>query len=288
MPLPNEPIDVAALLAAGGRFHDPDRRTWRGAVTYQERVLTYGIIIAQLAMIGIPLAVELLEAVMLARAAALAETGAAASSALETSAARLTTAAVTEEIPSVTGEVGEVASPSVAEAPGTPTLIDTPPVPVLEPLPAPPPALAAELDAAFQAVGGPARGYTVQLVNDGTVVQTATGYSNAGAAARSAGGAVTDVPARVVYVHESVVQANGVVRSWGARLNLRQVIAHELGHGEAASFDCCMASRCGADLAGLNAAERTGLLEDAARIAPKEGVPLGNLDLPPDFQPPTK
>jgi hypothetical protein len=288
VPLPGEPIDVKTLLAAGGRFHSPDRRTWRGAVTYEERVMTIGMIIGQLAMLAVPLALELVEAVLVARAAAaMSESGVAANAALEVSAARLTTATVTEEIAPVATETAEGAIPRVAGGRATGAPIETPLLPSPEPLAAGPSSLAAELDAAFQSVGGSARGYTVRLCNDATFVETPTGFSNAGLSARNAGGAVTDVPNRTVWVHESVVQANGVSRSWGARLNLRQVVAHEIGHAEAASFNCCVASRTGADLSGLTATERLGLLDDAVHIAPLENVPISELNLPPGFKPPT-
>jgi hypothetical protein len=63
-----------------------------------------------------------------------------------------------------------------------------------------------------------------------------------------------------------MVGQNGVTRSWGSKLNMRQVMAHELGHAETGSFDCAVASRTGANAPGLTAAERQGLLNDALKI----------------------
>ena len=80
------------------------------------------------------------------------------------------------------------------------------------------------------------------------------------------GGALTDIPNRTIWIHESVLAQNGVVRSWGAKLNLRQVIAHELGHAETRSTRCSMASKTGANTPGLTAAEKQGLLDDAMHI----------------------
>jgi hypothetical protein len=66
VPLPGENIDVEMLLAAGGKLRSPDRRTWRGAITHEEMVMFWGMLIAQAAMAAIPLAGELLEAAMVA------------------------------------------------------------------------------------------------------------------------------------------------------------------------------------------------------------------------------
>jgi hypothetical protein len=247
------------------------------------------MIIAQLAMVAIPLALELIEAVLVARAAAaLSETGVAAGTALEGSTARLATATVTEEISPVAAETAEGALPEGMGAKATAQPVETPLLPIAEPLPAGPSSLTAELDSAFQSVGGPARGYTVRICNDATYVETPTSLWNVGIAAREAGGATTDVANRTVWVYESVVRADGVARDWGAWLNLRQVIAHEIGHAEASTFSCCIASRTGANLSTLTGAERIGLLADAVRIAPVEGVPIAELDLPAGFRLPPR
>jgi hypothetical protein len=47
------------------------------------------------------------------------------------------------------------------------------------------------------------------------------------------------------------------------------VIAHELGHAQTGNFSCAVASRTGANLPGLTAAERQGLLDDAVNIEAK-------------------
>jgi hypothetical protein len=70
VPLPNEDIDVEMLLKAGGIMHYPDKHTWRGAVSYQEYVMTIGMLIGELLFAAIPLAAELAEAVALASEAA--------------------------------------------------------------------------------------------------------------------------------------------------------------------------------------------------------------------------
>jgi hypothetical protein len=120
---------------------------------------------------------------------------------------------------------------------------------------------------AFRALGGVRQGYKVRVCDDSTVVETATSRSNVGLNARYQGGAFTDPSTKTVWIHESLVALNGITRSWGAKLNVRQVIAHELGHVQAGSFDCAAASRTGAGLPGLTAGERQGLLDDALRIS---------------------
>ncbi len=118
----------------------------------------------------------------------------------------------------------------------------------------------------FRALGGIRQGYKVRICNDTTVVETATSRSNIGLATRHQGGALTDPSTKTVWIHESLIAQSGVTRSWGSKLNVRQVIAHELGHAETRSFDCAVASRTGANAPGLTAAERQGLLDDALRI----------------------
>ena len=79
VPLPNEDIDVATLLNAGGKMHYPDKHIWRGAISYEDYVLTWGMLIGQIAFFVIPAAFELALATVLARAAAVAsEAGAVA------------------------------------------------------------------------------------------------------------------------------------------------------------------------------------------------------------------
>ena len=118
----------------------------------------------------------------------------------------------------------------------------------------------------FRSLGGVRQGYKVRVCNDATVVETPTSVSNVGLNARYQGGAFTDPSTKTVWLHESMVGQNGVTRSWGSKLNMRQVMAHELGHAETGSFDCAVASRTGANAPGLTAAERQGLLNDALKI----------------------
>lgn len=128
------------------------------------------------------------------------------------------------------------------------------------------------LDRIFEQLGGKQSGYTIRICDDSTVIETPTSLHNVGLDAMGQGGALTDPISRTVWVHESVVAAGGITRRWG-RLTLAQVVAHELGHIRlmkgglsSASFDCAQASRAGADLPGLTAAERQGLLDDASNI----------------------
>jgi hypothetical protein len=149
------------------------------------------------------------------------------------------------------------------------------------------------VDHVFGELGGPRRGFKIQVVDDSTVVETPTSRSNIGLSTKYAGGAQTDPAAKQIWVHRSVVDANGVVRKWGATLDLKQVVAHELGHGINGGGSCAMASRTGADLPGLSAVQRTGLLDDAVHISRAssltgERVSLQDLHLPTDYKPPTR
>ena len=83
---------------------------------------------------------------------------------------------------------------------------------------------------------------------------------------RFQGSALTDPGRKTIWIHDSVLTQNGIVRSWGSRLNLRQVIAHELGYAESESVNCSVASETGANTPGLTAAEKQGLLDDAMYI----------------------
>jgi hypothetical protein len=147
------------------------------------------------------------------------------------------------------------------------------------------------VDSVFSELGGPKRGFTIQIVDDSTVIETPTSRWNLGLATANQKGALTDVGARRIYVHQSLVDANGLVRDWGAALDLKQVTAHELGHGINGGGPCAMASRTGADLPGLSAAQRAGLLDDAVHISrssrtPDERLRLEDLHLPKDYEPP--
>ena len=232
-------------------------------------VMTYGMIIAQLAMLAIPLVGDLLEAATLA-----AEAGEAAAE---------------------LGEAADAVAEVIGEAPVTEPVVEPEPGAIPEPQATPIPAASAEpltaaveqeLDAVVADLGGPPEGYTVRIADDSTVIETPTTLDNAGISARHAGGAETNVQTRTIWVHESIVREGGIVRSWGARLNLRQVVAHEIGHVESGQIQCAFASRAGANIPDLTAAERLGLLEDAAHIAEREGIAFESLRFPPDFKPP--
>jgi len=70
VPLPNQTIDVATLLKAGGKMHYPDKHTWRGAISYQGHVMTIATLIADLVFAAIPFVGELAEAATLGSEAA--------------------------------------------------------------------------------------------------------------------------------------------------------------------------------------------------------------------------
>jgi hypothetical protein len=265
VPLPGENIDVQMLLAAGGKLRDPDRRTWRGAMTQNEIVMAWGMIIAQLAMMAIPFGVELLDAALFATEAA--------------EAADAVAGDVVMDIPLRGGE------PVIEPESG---VIPEPEAPPISAAAAEPATATADqaLDGVVTELGGPRQGYSIRICDDSTVIETPTSLDNAGISARHAGGAETNVQTRTIWVHESVVRGNGVVRPWGARLNLKQVVAHEMGHVDSGEFRCSFASRAGAELPGLTEAERAGLLDDAAHIAEREGVAFEHLKFPPGFEPP--
>ena len=136
-------------------------------------------------------------------------------------------------------------------------------------------------------VSGLKAGYKIQICNDSTVIETPTGLYRPGIHAQGQGGAVTDPVTKTIWIHESVVQANGMVRSTlGNRLNLKQVVAHEMGHAQMEGGGFAMASRIGADLPWLTAEERIGLLDDAVYLARETGVSLDDLRLPQGYRPP--
>jgi len=117
------------------------------------------------------------------------------------------------------------------------------------------------------------------------VVESGSNLTNVGATAKHLGGAFSDPTTSTIWIHEDLVRAGGITRSWGSRLNLNQVIAHEIGHAQGATISCSQASRLGADLTSLTQAERLGLLDDAVRIAPSEGLGPADLNLPSDYVP---
>jgi hypothetical protein len=113
VPLPNDDIDVATLLKAGGKMHYPDKHVWRGAMSYQQYVANIGMLIADLLFTAIPMVGELVEAASLAsEAAAFAPDLEAAAGGLESGLESTATAGVED--------VG--ASPVSAEPPARPPL----------------------------------------------------------------------------------------------------------------------------------------------------------------------
>jgi hypothetical protein len=117
----------------------------------------------------------------------------------------------------------------------------------------------------FEQLGGKALGYTVKICNDATEVVTPEGFfDKVGLIAKHQGGGFTDPVTKTVWIHESALAAGGITRRWG-RLTLAQLVAHELGHARG-GINCIVASRLGAELPGLTAAERQGLLDDALNI----------------------
>ncbi|GEM_PF-1405488 len=146
-------------------------------------------------------------------------------------------------------------------------------------------ALQRTLRAAFNRLGGRGTGYRIFVCEDATVVESGSNLTNVGATAKHLGGAFSDPTTSTIWIHEDLVRAGGITRSWGSRLNLNQVIAHEIGHAQGATISCSQASRLGADLTSLTQAERLGLLDDAVRIAPSEGLGPADLNLPSDYVP---
>ena len=102
----------------------------------------------------------------------------------------------------------------------------------------------------------------------GTFIKTLRNsiFSKIGIFTRHEGDALTNIPNRTIWIHDSVLTQNGLVTKRGSQLNLRQVIAHELGHAESGNIDCAVASRTGANTPKLTAAEKQGLLDDAMHI----------------------
>ncbi len=140
-------------------------------------------------------------------------------------------------------------------------LENVPPIPpVLQPL-------QQTLLSTLRRLGGPPAGYEIRICNNETIISDGRLVSYVGRSANYAGGAETDSTRQLIWVHESTVANNGISRRWGDRVNLQQVVAHELGHAHTGSGSCAVASQRGSILPGLSAAERRGLRIDAARIA---------------------
>src|SRR5262249_40966401 len=152
-------VDVQMLLSAGGKLRTPDRRIWRGAISYEEQVLAWGMIVAQLAMLAIPLVGELIEAATIAT-----EAGEAA-------------AELGEAADVVADVLGETPTP---KAPVTESVVEPEPGVIPEAEATPIPGSAAEsvtaaaeqqLEAAVAELGGPRQGYTVQICDDSTFIE---------------------------------------------------------------------------------------------------------------------
>jgi hypothetical protein len=137
----------------------------------------------------------------------------------------------------------------------------------------------------FRRLGGRRTKFEIRVCEDATVIETKEGMTKVGLLAEESGGAFTDPVSKVIWVHEKTVRSGGLDRAWG-RLNLRQVVAHEIGHAQGATSKCSIASAIGAKLSGLKRAEKIGLLDDAVQIARKEGVALKDLNLPRRYKPP--
>lgn len=104
VPLPGEDIDVDKLLQARGERRQPDKHTWRGAISKQDEILFWCEFVAGIALALTPFGLGMLEA------AALAETAAAGAD-----------AAIDIETITV-GELPELAAPDVVpelEVPST-------------------------------------------------------------------------------------------------------------------------------------------------------------------------
>ena len=143
-----------------------------------------------------------------------------------------------------------------------------------------------QMEQVFARLGG-CRGYRIRVCDDATLIESPTRFFPAGRLAKYAGGALTDPDLHVIWVHEELIRNGGLARSWGSRLNINQVVAHEIGHGMGAGAgECHLASRMGANLSGLNQGERLGLLEDAVQIARQQNISLDSLNLPSNYTTP--
>lgn len=124
----------------------------------------------------------------------------------------------------------------------------------------------------FGFLGGENTGFRIKICNDSTMIETPVTVTNVGMMVNMQGGAWTDPVEKIIWIHEKIINKDGIVRRGGSKLNLRQVIAHEIGHAMGET-KCSMASRRGAELPGLTQAEREGLLRDADQIVSNTPVP---------------
>ncbi len=131
--------------------------------------------------------------------------------------------------------------------------------------------LQANAENIFSHLGGQRTDFAIVICDQATILKTASTEAKIGVLTREAGGALTDFPNKIIWVSEEAL-THGVQRSWGATLNPRQVIAHEIGHATTGSADCAVASQSGAKLSGLSEAERQSLLIDALKIKQKGGI----------------
>jgi len=125
--------------------------------------------------------------------------------------------------------------------------------------------LQANAESIFNHLGGERTEYAIVACDDATILSSETGRANIGALARQQLGAFTDPTLKIIWVNGDAL-SHGVLRPWGATLNPRQVIAHEIGHAITGSKDCAAASQAGAKLSGLSDTEKEGLLLDAMMI----------------------
>lgn len=122
------------------------------------------------------------------------------------------------------------------------------------------------LDWYFNLLGGRNSGYSIRVCDSSTRVEGAESYTNIGIFVDLEGGAFTDPESHTIWVHADIIRSGGKTRIWGGRLNVKQVIAHELGHAYSETT-CSVASQVGSTLPGLTDTERQEMRIDAIMIA---------------------
>jgi hypothetical protein len=126
-------------------------------------------------------------------------------------------------------------------------------------------ALQATAENMFNRLGGERTEFAIVVCDDTTELHAATTQTKIGALVKEQMGALTDIPNKIIWINREAL-IHGVQRSWGATLNPKQVLAHEIGHAMTGSNDCAVASQNGAKLSGLTDAEKEGLIVDATNI----------------------